>query len=103
MRGGRFQGRSRLHRASRAALSPRVDDPASLRDLLGDCAVVIDCAGPFVKYGEPVLAAAVETGTHYLDTTTVEAVTSEVLAANPHATVVIRSTVPIGFTAGLRE
>lgn len=41
--------------------------------------------------------------THYLDTTTVEAVTSEVLAANPHATVVIRSTVPIGFTAGLRE
>jgi short subunit dehydrogenase-like uncharacterized protein len=51
------------------AKTARVDDPASLRELLTDCAVVIDCAGPFVKYGEPVLAAAVETGTHYLDTT----------------------------------
>jgi short subunit dehydrogenase-like uncharacterized protein len=44
-------------------------DPASLSALLADCAVVVDCAGPFVRYGEPVLAAAVETGTHYLDTT----------------------------------
>jgi short subunit dehydrogenase-like uncharacterized protein len=51
------------------ARTARLDDPASLRDLLADCAVVIDCAGPFVKFGEPVLAAAVETGTHYLDTT----------------------------------
>jgi short subunit dehydrogenase-like uncharacterized protein len=51
------------------ARTARVDDPASLRELLADCAAVIDCAGPFVKYGEPVLAAAVETGTHYLDTT----------------------------------
>jgi short subunit dehydrogenase-like uncharacterized protein len=46
-----------------------LDDPASLRALLNDCAVVVDCAGPFVRYGEPVLAAAVETRTHYLDTT----------------------------------
>ena len=30
---------------------------------------MIDCAGPFSLYGEPVLAAAVETETHYLDTT----------------------------------
>jgi short subunit dehydrogenase-like uncharacterized protein len=46
-----------------------LDDPAALRSLLGDCAAVIDCAGPFVHFGEPVLSAAVETGTHYLDTT----------------------------------
>jgi short subunit dehydrogenase-like uncharacterized protein len=46
-----------------------LDDPAGLRALLGECAAVIDCAGPFVRYGEPVLAAAVETRTHYLDTT----------------------------------
>ena len=51
------------------AKSAQIDDPRSLRELLADCAVVIDCAGPFVKYGEPVLAAAVESGTHYLDTT----------------------------------
>jgi short subunit dehydrogenase-like uncharacterized protein len=46
-----------------------LDDPASLRALLGDCAAVVDCAGPFVRYGEPVVKAAVETGTHFLDTT----------------------------------
>jgi short subunit dehydrogenase-like uncharacterized protein len=46
-----------------------LDDPAALRDLLEPCAAVISCAGPFVLHGEPVLEAAVETGTHYLDTT----------------------------------
>jgi short subunit dehydrogenase-like uncharacterized protein len=46
-----------------------LDGPASLRALLADCSAVVDCAGPFVRYGEPVLAAAVETRTHYLDTT----------------------------------
>jgi short subunit dehydrogenase-like uncharacterized protein len=30
---------------------------------------VIHCAGPFTRYGEPVVRAAVETGTHYLDIT----------------------------------
>ena len=46
-----------------------LDDAASLRAVLADCAVVVDCAGPFVHYGEPVLAAAIETRTHYLDST----------------------------------
>lgn len=46
-----------------------LDDRAGLRHLLGDCAAVIDCAGPFMRYGEPIVRAAVETGTHYLDTT----------------------------------
>lgn len=46
-----------------------VDDPAGLRRMLEPCAVVVACAGPFGLYGEPVVAAAAETGTHYLDTT----------------------------------
>lgn len=45
-----------------------VDDPESLRSLLEGCAAVIDCAGPFAYFGEPVLKAAIETSTHYLDT-----------------------------------
>src|SRR5262245_20356685 len=40
-----------------------------LRRLLEGCAAVIDCAGPFTLHGEPVLKAAVDTGTHYVDTT----------------------------------
>ncbi len=47
----------------------RLDDAAGLRDLLEPCAALISCAGPFLRYGEPVLSAAVETSTHYLDTT----------------------------------
>jgi short subunit dehydrogenase-like uncharacterized protein len=46
-----------------------LDDAAALRSLLDECAAVIACAGPFVQHGEPVLRAAVESSTHYLDTT----------------------------------
>lgn len=46
-----------------------LDDPGALRELLEPCATVIACAGPFRLHGEPVLAAAVEARTHYLDTT----------------------------------
>lgn len=46
-----------------------LDDPAALRGLLEPCAAVIAVAGPFQLHGEPVLRAAVETATHYLDTT----------------------------------
>jgi short subunit dehydrogenase-like uncharacterized protein len=46
-----------------------LDDAAGLRALLADAPAVISCAGPFVRYGEPVARAAVETGTHYVDTT----------------------------------
>jgi short subunit dehydrogenase-like uncharacterized protein len=51
------------------ATTAPVDDPLALRDLLDPCAAVIACAGPFVLHGEPVLEAAVQTATHYVDTT----------------------------------
>jgi short subunit dehydrogenase-like uncharacterized protein len=47
----------------------RLEDQTNLRELLEPCAAVISCAGPFRLHGEPVLAAAVAAGTHYLDTT----------------------------------
>lgn len=40
---------------------------------------------------------------NHFDTSTVEAVTAEALAVSPYATVVIKSTVPVGFTNTLRE
>lgn len=46
-----------------------LEDRDGLRHLFGDCAVVIDCAGPFMRYGEPIVRAAIETGSHYVDTT----------------------------------
>jgi short subunit dehydrogenase-like uncharacterized protein len=46
-----------------------LDDPGGLRQMLEPCSVVAACAGPFTLHGEPLVAAAIEAGTHYLDTT----------------------------------
>lgn len=43
--------------------------PASLAALIQPGDAVINTAGPFTELGEPVVAACVEAGAHYLDTT----------------------------------
>jgi Saccharopine dehydrogenase NADP binding domain len=47
----------------------QIDDPEALRHLAKRCAVVINCAGPFSRYGQPVAEAAIAAGVHYLDHT----------------------------------
>lgn len=69
---GRDQGKlealaAEIGGASVVAIS--LEDPAALREALEPCVAVIACAGPFTLYGEPLVAAAADTGTHYLDTT----------------------------------
>ena len=43
------------------------DGPGPLRDLVGAGDVLVSTAGPFMKVGRPVVAAAVEAGAVYLD------------------------------------
>jgi short subunit dehydrogenase-like uncharacterized protein len=50
------------------AVAP-LDDAAALRAALSLGSVVIHCAGPYAHTGAPVLQAAIDTGTHYLDST----------------------------------
>lgn len=48
-------------------LAADVTDPASLRRLAEGTRVVLDLVGPYTRYGEPVIAACVEGGAHYVD------------------------------------
>jgi len=45
------------------------EGPRSLRDLIGAGDVIVSTAGPFLKVGRPVVAAAVDAGAVYLDST----------------------------------
>ncbi|XP_019157029.1 PREDICTED: probable mitochondrial saccharopine dehydrogenase-like oxidoreductase At5g39410 [Ipomoea nil] len=44
-------------------------DPSSLRRIASQAKIVLNCAGPFHLYGEPVVAACVDAGCDYLDIT----------------------------------
>jgi len=44
-----------------------IDDPAALARAFGDATVVLSCAGPAGATNEPVLAAALAAGAHYVD------------------------------------
>jgi short subunit dehydrogenase-like uncharacterized protein len=46
-----------------------MDDARALRELLADASAVISCAGPFTLAGHALVRAAVDTGTHYVDST----------------------------------
>ncbi|MBT2224464.1 trans-acting enoyl reductase family protein [Nonomuraea sp. NEAU-A123] len=44
-------------------------DPASLAAIAREARVVVTTVGPYIRYGEPLVAACAEAGTHYLDLT----------------------------------
>jgi Saccharopine dehydrogenase NADP binding domain len=71
-------GRSaaRLDEAFSSAVPRRTadpEDPASLEQAFTGCAVVINCAGPFIDTSAPVARAALRSGCHYLDVTAEQA------------------------------
>ena len=46
-----------------------VEDPASLDRVAADARVVITTVGPYIKYGEPLVASCARAGTDYVDLT----------------------------------
>lgn len=53
--------------SSTAILLADVADRPSLSKLTSQCRVLINCCGPFVMYGEPVVQACIESATDYVD------------------------------------
>ena len=51
----------------------RIDDPAALDRAFAGCAVVINCAGPFLDTAIPVVEAALRNGCSYVDVTAEQA------------------------------
>ncbi|MDT3400490.1 saccharopine dehydrogenase NADP-binding domain-containing protein [Streptomyces sp. B1866] len=70
---GRDAGRLRAA-AAEAGLADRnvrvaeAGDAAALAAAFRDCDAVVNCAGPFTRWGEPVVAAALAAGVPYVDT-----------------------------------
>ncbi|EYU44155.1 hypothetical protein ABFS82_08G027300 [Erythranthe guttata] len=48
-------------------LTADTSDPNSLTRIASQAKIILDCVGPFRLYGEPVVAACVESGCDYLD------------------------------------
>ena len=51
------------------ASAASLDDERSLRELLEGASAAINCAGPFALAGDALVRAAIDTGTHYADST----------------------------------
>jgi saccharopine dehydrogenase (NAD+, L-lysine-forming) len=49
------------------AVQVNADDPGSLKEAMRGSSLVLNCIGPFYKYGPPILEAAIEAGLDYVD------------------------------------
>ncbi|WUJ69635.1 saccharopine dehydrogenase NADP-binding domain-containing protein [Kribbella soli] len=63
------RNKSKLERFGKDVLLADVTDPESLRALAESTRVVATTVGPYIRYGEPLVAACAEAGTDYLDLT----------------------------------
>src|ERR1035441_2520837 len=55
--------------ANLAMVDANINDPASIRALAESARVVISTVGPYIFYGEPLVAACAAAGTDYVDLT----------------------------------
>jgi short subunit dehydrogenase-like uncharacterized protein len=65
---GRLDELAGRYPGTRVAIADATD-PASVRGILRPGDVLVSTVGPFVRYGEAALSAAVDVGAHYVDST----------------------------------
>ena len=84
-------------------VDPELQDYLSTREL--DLRATTDPQEAYAGAEWVIIATPTDydTETNFFNTTSVEAVLADVLRLNPDATVVIKSTIPVGYTERLRE
>jgi short subunit dehydrogenase-like uncharacterized protein len=75
---GRDAARLRAAGSAAAVAIAPLDDARALARALEGCDVVVNCAGPFLEHGAPVLEAAIGAGAGYVDTAAEQAWVHEV-------------------------
>lgn len=82
-----------------------IDDAQSLARAFAGCAVVINCAGPFLDTAEPVTSAAIQAGAGYLDVTAEQASAMQVFERfdAPARTAGVAVIPAAGFYGGLAD
>ena len=92
-----------VNRRESPIIDPELQDYLSSKPL--DLRATRDASEAYLGATHVVIATPTDYDpvTNYFNTESVEAVIKDVLAINPDATLIVKSTVPVGFTAGVRE
>ncbi|MGZ5200776.1 MAG: saccharopine dehydrogenase family protein [Telluria sp.] len=87
------------------ARAAAIDDPAALDHAFVGCAVVINCAGPFLDTAPPVVEAALRNGCSYIDVTAEQASAQDTFTAYDRQARAAGATVipAAGFFGGLAD